>query len=96
MIGTLVASIVIASVLVLVGVVALMLFWKRRREGKQSEPNYRAFLMMGTVWFPVGLASMIIFFLLDVSFVVGLPLMVMGIIYLLIGLANRDKWEREV
>ena len=52
--------------------------------------------MMGTVWFPVGLASMVIFFLLDVTFVVGLPLFAMGIIYLAIGWANRDKWHKEI
>ena len=89
-------SIVIASILVLVGVVALVLIWKRRREGKPSEPNYRAFFMMGSVWFPVGLASMVIFFLLDVNFVVGIPLFAMGIIYLSIGWANRHKWKKEV
>ena len=93
MTGTLAVSIAIASILVLVGVVALVLIWKRRRDGKPSEPNYRAFFMMGTVWFPVGLASMIIFLFLDVSFVVGLPLLAMGVIYLSIGLANRDKWN---
>ena len=96
MTATLAISIAIASILVLVGVVALVLIWKRRREGKPSEPNYRAFFMMGTVWFPVGLASMVIFFLLDVTFVVGLPLFAMGIIYLAIGWANRDKWHKEV
>ena len=96
MTGVLAVSIAIAAILVMVGVVALFIIWKRRREGKPAEPNYRAFFMMGTVWFPVGLASMIIFFLLDVSFVVGLPLFAMGIIYLSIGLANRDKWHKEV
>jgi len=94
--ATLAVSIAIASILVLVGVVALVLIWKRRREGKPSEPSYRAFFMMGTVWFLVGLTSMIIFLLLDVSFVVGLPLFAMGAIYLSIGLANRDKWHKEV
>ena len=93
MTGTLAVSIAIAFILVLSGVAALVLIWRRRRDGKPSEPNYRALFMMGTVWFPVGLASMIIFLFLDVSFVVGLPLLAMGVIYLSIGLANRDKWN---
>ena len=96
MIGTLAVSITIAFILVLAGVAAMVLTWRRRRDGKPSEPNYRAFFMMGTMWFPVGLASMIIFLFLDVSFVVGLPLLVMGVIYLSIGLAKRDKWNKRV
>jgi len=61
--GTLAVSIAIAAILVLVGLIALVMIWKRRKEGKPSEPNYRAFFIMGIVWFPVGLTSMIIYFL---------------------------------
>jgi len=94
--GTLAVSIAIAAILVLVGLIALVMIWKRRKEGKPSEPNYRAFFIMGIVWFPVGLTSMIIYFLLDISFVVGMPLFAMGIVYMAIGWVNRDKWKKEV
>jgi uncharacterized membrane protein HdeD (DUF308 family) len=94
--GTLAVSIAIAAILVLVGLITLMTIWKRRKKGEPSEPNYRAFFVMGIVWFPVGLTSMIIYFLLDISFVVGIPLFAMGIIYMTIGLVNRDKWKKEV
>ncbi len=94
--GTLAVSIAIAAILMLVGLITLVTIWKRRKKGEPSEPNYRAFFVMGIVWFPVGLTSMIIYFLLDISFVVGMPLFAMGIIYMTIGWVNRHKWKKEV
>lgn len=78
----------IAAMLIVVGI---LVTWRRRKEGKLAEPDYRAFFVMGIVWVPAGIAFMFIFFLSDIPFVIGLPLFAVGLVYPTIGLANRDK-----
>ena len=87
------------AILVVVGILLIVVVWKRNKEGRLEEPNYRAFFVMGIIWVPTGIVSMFISFLLDIfpfplSFVSGMPLFVMGLIYLIVGLANRDKWKK--
>ena len=86
-------TLAIIAILVLVGIILLAVVWKRRREGEQGEPDYRAFFTMGIAWLSAGIVIMIISLLLDIPFVVGLPLSIMGVVYLILGLSNRDKWK---
>jgi uncharacterized membrane protein YfcA len=86
-------SAAIAVILIVVGILVAFVAWRRRKEGKLAEPNYRAFFVMGIVWVPVGMVFMFIFFLSDIPFVIGMPLFAMGLVYLTIGLANRDRWK---
>ena len=83
-----------------VGIVTALLVWKRKKEVKLEEPNYRAFFVMGIIWFPIGIVSMFIVLILDIppfpiGFVAGMPLFAMGLIYFIIGLTNRDKWKKK-
>jgi len=87
-------STALVAILVVVGILVTLVVWKKRREGKLEEPNYRAFFVMGIAMFPAGAFFMLLYFLLDIPFVIGLPLFSMGLIYLVIGLANRDKWKK--
>jgi len=82
---------VIAIVVTLLLVVVLR---KRKREGKAEETDYRAFFIMGLAFLPTGFAMMMVYFLVEIPFEVGLPLFALGLIYLIIGLANRDKWKK--
>ena len=82
------------AILIALGVFVALIAWKKKKEGEFIEPNYRAFFVMGIAWVPVGIVSMIVFFALDMPFIIGMPLLAMGIIYLTIGLANRDKWKK--
>ncbi len=89
----------ILAILIVVGILLILVVWKRKKEGKIEEPDYRAFFAMGVIWVPTGIVLMFISFLLDVfpfplSFVAGMPLFAMGLIYLIVGLANRDKWRK--
>jgi ABC-type spermidine/putrescine transport system permease subunit II len=90
-------SAAIAGILIVVGIVVGILVafvaWRRRKEGRLAEPDYRAFFVMGIVLVPVGTVFMFILLLSDIPFVVGMPLVAMGLVYLTIGLANRDKWK---
>jgi cytochrome c oxidase assembly factor CtaG len=83
----------ITAVLVALGVLMVLVLWKRKKEGKAAEPDYRALFVMGIVFLPVGLVSMIMYFLSDIPFVIAVPFLSLGLTYLIAGLANRDKWK---
>ena len=86
-------GVAIAAVLVLIGVALVLVVWRGRRDGTPKEPNYRVFFAMGLVMLPAGVALMIAYSSSGTPFVVGLPIFAMGLVYLVIGLANRDKWK---
>ncbi|MCJ7456472.1 hypothetical protein MUP07_06975 [Candidatus Bathyarchaeota archaeon] len=50
--------------------------------------------VMGTAMFPAGIVGMLIFLMLGVSFIIAMPILSLGLIYLIIGVANRDKWKK--
>jgi hypothetical protein len=82
MIGILIITIFILIVTVL---------WMKKKgnEGKRKEIDYRAFFIMGISFLPLGIV---------LTFVVGNPgfigFMGLGIAYIAIGLANKDKWKK--
>ena len=50
---------------------------------------------MGIVFFPVGVI-ITVYSLLSGGFIgIGLPFLVLGVIYLAMGLSNRDKWNKK-
>jgi hypothetical protein len=64
--------------------------WKYRKGGLEQRPvDYRTFFLMGLIWTIFGA----VFMALDYSMSFFLP---MGVIFLVLGLANRDKWGKEV
>ena len=86
-----VISIAILAILVIIGVVLTLIYWKRKKEGKLGgEPNYQVFFIIGIVWLPVGLI-----FMLTINMVIGIAFIGMGLAYLAIGLANRDRWKKK-
>lgn len=88
----------VISLLLVIGIVVtllmVMVLRKRKRERKGGETDYRAFFIMGVAFLPTGLAMMIVYFFAEIPFEIGLPLFALGLIYLIIGLANRDKWKK--
>jgi uncharacterized membrane protein len=87
--------IAIVAVLVITGILLVFLLWKRQKDGKQMETDYRAFFIMGVTFFPIGIAMMIVYFLADLPFVIALPFVILGLVYLIISLNNRDKWKKK-
>ena len=81
--------------IITVGILLALVVWKRRKTEEIQEPNYRAFFIMGISFLPIGITFMIISFVSDISFVIGVPLFALGATYLSIGLANRDKWDEK-
>jgi len=78
----------IIGILVVTGVI-IVLVWKKRKEQPTAEPNYLVFFILGICWFPLG----VVFISTDNP--VGYFFFILGLSYLAIGLANRDKWKKK-
>ncbi|MFH1473373.1 MAG: hypothetical protein ABIE55_00610 [Candidatus Aenigmatarchaeota archaeon] len=75
-------------ILVLVGIFAAVVGWKKRKEGKYEETNYKTFFVLGVSLAPLGIVF---------SAVIGpsfFGIAALGVIYMLIGIANKDKWYK--
>jgi hypothetical protein len=71
--------------LLIVGLLVAFIVLIRGRE--KFTPNYRALFVMGIIWLGAGIP-------LGIS-TGNSGLWVMGLIFFMIGLLNRDKWEEE-
>jgi membrane protein CcdC involved in cytochrome C biogenesis len=92
------SSLSVTILLLIVGIVVtllMVLVLRKKRERKSEETDYRAFFIMGVAFLPTGFAMMMVYLFSESSFEVGLPLFILGLIYLIIGLANRDKWTNK-
>ena len=78
----------IIVILVVVGIILSVIFLKKKQEGKYEEPDYRVFFIMGISFLPIGIVFMITVSLAFIGFT-GI-----GICYMAIGLANKDKWKK--
>ena len=83
-------SALIVAALVVVGLLLTIVVYKKKKEGKIGEPNYKVFLIIGIAWIPIGSV-----FMITINLVIGIAFMCMGVSYMAIGLANRDKWKKE-
>ena len=78
----------IISILVIIGIIIALIFYKKKKEIKKEEINYQAFFHLGFVWIPVGVV-----FMITVNPALGMAFLALGVSYIAIGLANRDKWK---
>jgi hypothetical protein len=85
-------SIFLIAILIIIGIVIIFVFWKKKKEGKiDREIDYKTFFSIGIIWLPVGVV-----FMITVNPAIGIALMAIGISYIAIGLANKDKWKNKV
>jgi uncharacterized membrane protein len=91
-------SLPVTILLLLIGIVVTLLMVlvlrKRKSERKAGETDYRAFFIIGVAFLPTGFAMMMVYFFAEIPFEIGLPLFALGLICLIVGLVNRDKWKR--
>jgi len=91
-------STTIMSLLLILGILVtlflVLVLRKRKQPGKAGGTDYKAFFIMGVVFLPTGLTMMLVYFFTEIPFEVGLPLFALGLIYLVLGLVNRDKWKK--
>ena len=83
---------IILAVVIVTGIVMFSLARKRAKEGKLIRTSYRALYNFGKVIVLLSIVIMIVSFLLQIPFYIGLPLLVIGLLYLIIGYTNREKW----
>ena len=90
--------IVLAAIVAILAVAGMLLAYMIRKKGRgrvEQATNYRVFFMMGIAMVPIGAALIIASFFLDLAFGIGVPLLAMGVVYISLGLANRDKWKKK-
>ena len=92
--GLLLYTIILLVILVTIGIIFVIVIWKRKSANRFKETNFHTFYVMGIVFIPVGIVSMFIYSRLGMPFFVGMPLFAMGITYLIVGLLNKDKWHK--
>lgn len=84
--------IMIGILLIMIFVLIITVVWVKKKGNKEKnkEIDYRAFFIMGISFLPLGIV---------LTFVVGNPgfigFMGLGIAYIAIGLANKDKWDKK-
>jgi len=83
----LLVTLVIGVLVLVIGIIITVVVLKGRKEGKYQETNYRALFIMGICFLPAGIPLSIATNNPGLLGISGL-----GLIYLSIGLANRDKW----
>jgi hypothetical protein len=93
MIASIAVLVFVASVIVAAAMVLALR--KRKQTTLKAETNYRVFFIMGLIMAPAGLSWMVVSFFTELYITVGLPFFTLGIVYLTIGLNNRDKWNKK-
>ncbi len=83
-------SALIFGVLIIIALLLIFVVLKKKKEDKFGETNYQIFFNIGVIWIPIGVV-----FMIAVNPAIGIAFMSMGIAYVAIGLANRDKWEKK-
>ena len=73
---------------VVLAIIGILIY---KKKGWKREVDYRQYFSMGIVWLPLGVAFYLIF-----ENIVGAWFLLMGLVYLAIGLKNRDKWGKKV
>jgi hypothetical protein len=91
--GWVVTSLILLPIIL--GIAVIVVLWKRKASGIiAGEVNYRAFFIIGIIILPIGVSWMVIALFTDLFMVVGLPFFTLGLVYIAIGLNNRDKWNK--
>ena len=76
--------------------ISIILLWKKRKEIKSQDTNYRAFFILGISFLLLGIVFGITFFIssTQVFLILGLSFIAPGIFYISFGLVNKDKWNK--
>ena len=61
---------------------------EKEKKKTKKEINYQVFFHIGFIWIPVGVV-----FMITVNVAFGIALIGLGLLYVAIGLANKDKWK---
>ena len=79
---------VLGTLITVIGLVIVFVI-RRRRPRSKKETDYRALFNMGIIFLGAGLSISIATRIIN-------PLFILGLIYFIMGLANKDKWKTKV
>ena len=85
---------VILCLAVALGVVTLLEVRKRAREGKAVKTNYSSLYMFGKIIIPSSIVVMAIMFVFQIPFYIGLPFLIIGLTYLIVGRKKISKQKK--
>jgi hypothetical protein len=86
-------SVVVVEILVLVLLIILILMERRRLDrGIIVASNYKKIIITGIVAVIISLGGMALLYFIEVPFAIGLPVLGMGIVYLVAGVVYRKEW----
>ena len=88
--GMIVVSLSILGILL---VILVLLLYRKKRRMETFETNYRMLFIVGVILIPSGIIFSIAMFFIGIPFFVGFPLLILGAVYIAIGLSNRDNWN---
>ena len=82
-------SIFLIIIFVIIGIALGLVYWKKNKEETLKETDYRVFFILGISFLPMGIIFTTVISPAFISFIA------LGIIYMIIGLVNRDKWNKK-
>jgi uncharacterized membrane protein YoaK (UPF0700 family) len=87
--GLILLVLLIIALLFILVVILTIVFLKKQKENKFEEPDYQIFFIMGISFLPIGFVFIIAINPAFFSF------LAIGLCYIAIGLANKDKWKKK-
>ena len=82
---------VILALTIALGVVTLLSVKKRAREGKTVQTNYSSLYTLGKIMVPFSIVMMAVMLVFQIPFYIGLPFLMIGVTYLVVGRININK-----
>jgi cytochrome bd-type quinol oxidase subunit 1 len=80
---------ILVSIIITILILAILAIFTFKRKGWNREVDYRSYFNMGIVWLPLGIIFYAIF-----KNLVGAWFFIIGLVYIAIGLKNKDKWGK--
>jgi hypothetical protein len=82
---------VILALTIALGVVTLLSVKKRAREGKTVQTSYSSLYTLGKIMVPFSIVMMAVMFVFQIPFYIGLPFLMIGLTYLIVGRININR-----
>lgn len=81
--------ILVLGILITIVGLAIVFLIRRRKPRSKKETDYRALFNMGIIFLGAGIAMSVATNIIN-------PLFILGMVYFIMGLANKDKWKTKV
>jgi|GEM_PF-1027696 len=79
---------------VVAGIALSLFLWRKR------PPKYHSFFIVGIIWFLLGISYILMYFFRENTKLIaiigiGIPILAVGLFFLIISLVNKDKWKTQ-